>query len=119
MIACLGAGCGSDDTTTMDLSADLSAPVADLSVPADLSVVSQCGQPGDPGNSVGVGKYCVVQADCRSGTICTHAFVAAEYFCTIPCSPSNPSMCGENAGCACNSGQCGCLPAACGGLPEG
>jgi hypothetical protein len=113
------AGCG-DDGGAADFGADLSASPADMSAVRDLSIYSTCGHPGDPGNSIGVGKFCVVQGDCStSGTVCAHPFSPDDYFCTLPCSPGNPATCGENANCVCQNNQCGCLPAACGGLPQG
>lgn len=119
LLACLAVGCGSDGARPLDLAvADLSLPV-DQSVPLDLTVPSRCGHPGDPGNSLGIGKYCVVQSDCTQGTLCAHPFSEPDYFCTLPCSPSNPSGCGEGAGCDCQNNQCGCLPFVCGGLPAG
>jgi hypothetical protein len=116
-----GAGCGSDTTSSPDLAAgaDLSVSL-DLTPPDDLVFSSSCGQPGDPGNALGVGKFCVMQTDCKNGTICTHPFNPSVYFCTMSCSSGGAAtQCGDNAICQCQSGQCGCVPAICAGLPEG
>ena len=117
-----GAGCGSDTNSSADLATeapDLSAS-PDLTPPPDLVFSSSCGQPGDPGNALGVGKYCVMQTDCMSGTICTHPFNASVYFCTMPCSDTGAAtQCGDGALCQCQNGQCGCVPAMCAALPEG
>lgn len=111
--------CGTDAASEMDLGHDLSAAAVDMRPVRDLTFYSTCGHPGDPGNSIGVGKYCEVQGDCSTGgTVCSHPFSPEDYFCTLPCSPGTPT-CGENANCVCQNKQCGCLPVACGGLPQG
>jgi len=106
--ALLLVGCGGGgDTTAMD-----------MTVAADLTLNSNCGHPGDVGNSFGVGKFCQHQSDCAGTpkpTLCTQLGDPNNYFCTIQC--SNPDAgageCGENARCACSGGQCGCYPTSC------
>src|SRR5262249_44167117 len=114
------AGCG-DESQVMMMN-DLSSFTPDLSMDMaveDLTFVSSCGTPGDPGNAKGVGKFCSVQGDCLQGTICTHAFSADDYFCTIPCSSRGAAdQCGTGAGCTCSTGGCGCVPAACLPTPQ-
>jgi hypothetical protein len=114
-------GCGSDPAPAPDMAvaADLSAS-PDLTMAEDLASSSSCGQPGDPGNALGVGKYCTGQGDCGAGTICTHLFDPTVYFCTKACSSNGASnQCGDGAVCQCQSVQCGCVPAVCVSLPEG
>lgn len=93
-------------------------PAVDMSVPADMTFFSCCGKPGDTGNSKGVGKYCKVQADCNSGTLCAYVFQPQKqsYFCLVTCSgASDTTTCGENATCTQDSstGAYGCVPSAC------
>ncbi len=91
----------------------------DMTATKDMSVnkPSQCGKPGDTGNSKGVGKYCEVLNDCgdnTGATICSSlgngATPSADdtYFCTMVCTAGNNAACGENATCQCQGGQCGC-----------
>ena len=49
----LAVGCGGDNGSNP----------ADMAMP-DLFVLSQCGHPGDVGNSLGVGRYCTKVSDC-------------------------------------------------------
>jgi hypothetical protein len=98
-----------------DLKMTTSADMTTLSY--DLSGVSCCGQPGDPGNTLGVGKYCTMQSDCTtSGTFCVYAIQPAKhsYFCTKSCSGPTDS-CGEGASCTQDSGSglYGCVPNLC------
>jgi hypothetical protein len=99
------AGCGGDDEPA-----------------AGPDLGSQCGHPGDTGNSLGVGKYCQEISDCHNNTranICSTLGSNTTFFCTFACNPNadmgNP--CGENAICACGSGGaasgCGCYPTSC------
>lgn len=103
------AACGSSETS-VDAGHDLSAA-------RDLSFQSDCGHPGDVGNSLGVGKFCMTIADCASNskaTVCTTLGSDTDFFCTMVCSSTGPAdQCGENARCACDNGQCGCFPTAC------
>jgi hypothetical protein len=124
LVLCI-VGCGSSDTSSNDLS---TTPTPDLSMTApkpDMTVVSVCGHPGDPGNSVGVGKYCMQASDCSGNTkakICTTIQSTDTFFCTTTCATS--ADCGEAAGCFATDGTpcpgtglCGCTPLSC--LPPG
>jgi hypothetical protein len=76
----------------------------------------QCGKPGDPGNSIGVGKYCDTLVDClgNSGaTLCATLGDPGAHFCTTTCTQGNNAACGEKATCQCQGTQCGCFPDAC------
>lgn len=94
----------------------------DLSHVKDMAVTSICGHPGDTGNSLGVGKYCVSPVtDCANNgkaTLCTTIGSSNTFFCTFPCTPSDMgNECGEDASCQCGSGGsqsgCGCFPDRC------
>ncbi len=81
---------------------------------------SGCGHPGDKGNSLGVGSFCVTSSDCacNSGApLCSTLGGPGTDFCTNLCTPSDgggDSGCGENASCFCQgAGQCGCTPNTC------
>jgi hypothetical protein len=84
---------------------------------------SACGQPCDPGNSMGIGKFCNNIHDCMGSpipTLCATLGNPSEHFCTAMCSPEDagddagfPKNCGENATCQCQGGQCGCYPTTC------
>ncbi len=84
---------------------------------------SACGQPCDPGNSLGIGKFCSGLGDCNGTmipTICATLGDPSEHFCTAMCAPADasddagfPKDCGENATCQCQGGQCGCFPSSC------
>lgn len=97
-----------------------SPAAADLAVPWDFTFRSNCGQPGEGGNSLGVGQFCQKSSDCRmnaKATLCTTIADPDNYFCTFPCSKNGPpDQCGENARCACQ-GSCGCFPTRCDGAP--
>jgi hypothetical protein len=89
---------------------------ADLSMP-DLAFKSNCGKPGDVGNSIGIGKFCMKQSMCDPGTVCTQLGDPDNYFCTKACSNADGGAvdCGENAHCQCDpmGRGCGCFPDAC------
>jgi hypothetical protein len=84
---------------------------------------SACGQPCDPGNNLGIGKFCNYISDCTGSpiaTVCATLGVANEHFCTAVCEPPDaddeagfPTNCGDNATCQCQGGQCGCFPNSC------
>jgi hypothetical protein len=95
------------------------------------SETCHCGQPGDVGNSLGVGKYCQHPGDC-SGTkaiLCSTLGGPSTSFCTFLCTPTPdggveagadageagaPTDCGEGATCLCESTEaCGCVPIDC------
>lgn len=110
---------------------------ADMAVPPDMTtLLSQCGQPGDKGNSLGVGKFCTKIADCFGDGVQTNICSSLgngstpsaddTYFCTIyPCRKAGDggtgSSCGEDATCTCGSGGgmsgCACTPNRCLGSP--
>ena len=106
-------GCGSPQT--MVAPRDLS--VADKSRVIDLTFVSDCGKPGDVGNSLGVGKFCSKLTDCEGNgkaVLCTILGDDRNFYCTFACKPSDAGdECGENAHCACSTGGCGCFPDRC------
>ncbi len=91
----------------------------------DMSIVdlaSLCGHPGDKGNSLGVGQYCQVLADCTGkASICSTLGSNNTFFCTFVChqaSDAGPATdCGENATCFCgsqgSSSGCACYPTSC------
>lgn len=86
---------------------------------------SNCGRPGDKGNSLGVGQFCVNISDCETNSkarLCTTFGDPENYFCTFRCSPDAdpPNVCGESARCACNDkgSACGCFPTRCDGPPS-
>ena len=85
----------------------------------DMSVHSCCGMPGDTGNSLGVGKYCTMLADCASNsmaTLCTTIASTTTFFCTFPCNmpvDGGTDPCGTGASCLCQTGGCGCVPTSC------
>ena len=77
---------------------------------------TQCGHMGDPGNALGVGKYCDGLTDCfgLNAGICATLGDPNAHFCTKLCSQSgDAAQCGDNASCECQGGQCGCTPTAC------
>jgi hypothetical protein len=89
---------------------------------------SQCGHPGDKGNSIGVGSFCVTSNDCvncngsaNGVDLCSDLGGPGEYFCTKICiappdagaDGGGDSGCGENATCECQGAQCGCTPNSC------
>jgi hypothetical protein len=93
----------------------------------DLTFFSCCGQPGDPGDNLAIGKFCRVTLDCPQSPI---HFCSADqlpqkhsYFCTIPCSStSDTTTCGASAKCLFNPDLqgYGCVPTTCiNNLPPG
>jgi hypothetical protein len=120
------AACGSSGGgTTVDMSTP--ADLAKVKAPDMTVLISQCGQPGDVGNSIGVGKFCTKQSDCNTGNLKTNLCSAIgnsggagdTYFCTVfPCHlDGGVAECGENATCECGSGGgmtgCACTPNSC------
>lgn len=91
----------------------------------DMTIfMSDCGKPGDVGNSLGVGKFCTAGefvAQCgmnAKANLCANLGDAKNFFCTFQCDGTDAGaadQCGENAICACDSkGRgCGCFPTAC------
>ncbi len=88
----------------------------------DAGFDSKCGNPGDQGNELGIGKFCKNQQDCvnnQSATLCSILGDDTTHFCTKTC--KNPDggeagadECGTATACTCNEqGQCGCTPTKC------
>jgi hypothetical protein len=84
---------------------------------------SLCGHPGDVGNSLGVGKFCLKLEDCQTNsqaTICSSLGNDPmmphmnSFFCTMQCTTSSPAgFCGTGASCQCGAAGCGCAPVTC------
>ncbi len=99
---------------------------SDMGASGDMALNSCCGKPGDPGNSKGVGQFCMEHGDCTgAAALCSWAVAPQKraYFCTLPCSPDMGSTaCGENSVCQFDSSfqAYGCVPSACiANLPAG
>lgn len=109
VVACalLSPGCG-DESTPATSGSDAGA---------DAEFVSNCGHPGDVGNSLGVGKFCLSLSDCSENVqafLCTQIANPDNYFCTFACkADGGVDQCGEAASCQCSGNQCGCFPDAC------
>lgn len=92
---------------------DLAAPVArDM----HATPTSCCGVPGNPGNELGVGKFCQSSFDCTSqkANICASTFAPNLTFCTTGCMMGgDPAQCGSGAVCQCANMQCACVPGEC------
>lgn len=108
------AGCSGGGSTAQDMSMSKSEDMATFK--------SNCGKPGDVGNSLGVGKFCEKLTDCSDNpkaTLCAKLGDPDNYFCTFVCNGGDAGAdeCGENARCACDPGSmgrgCGCFPIAC------
>jgi hypothetical protein len=104
-----------------------SGGVVDMTVPktGDLSgPASACGHPGDVGNSIGVGKYCMSIFDCPStAIICTAINNANEpandqtFFCTTTCKGlTDTTTCGAGAACLMQGANLACVPTSCGSV---
>jgi hypothetical protein len=119
LMVVLLAGCG-EGTSSTDAATDQGA-MGDLT-----GTLTQCGQPGDTGNSLGVGQYCTIQGpDCPSGggahvLLCSALTNGSTpsptdtFFCSFTCeATSPPDFCGENAACLCDSRGCACIPTHC------
>lgn len=77
---------------------------------------SICGEPGDVGNEVGVGKFCETLNDCSDtvdARLCANLGDEDAHFCTRTCTEGDSSVCGTGATCTCGNGGCGCTPDAC------
>jgi hypothetical protein len=76
-----------------------------------------CGQPGDTGNELGVGKYCNGFGDCTGmANLCANLGDPQLHFCTMVCQMGG--NCGAGAACQCQGSQCGCLPNSCLTMPS-
>ncbi len=94
-----------------------------------LTADSCCGFPGDRGNELGVGQFCVNDDYCarndgaRTCSSAENGLTDHEsFFCTMPCDPgAEGNTCGEGAACECEEEiGCGCTPIACSeNPPEG
>lgn len=80
-----------------------------------VCVPGSCGNPGDAGNELGVGRYCDTTADCAGlpASVCAFAYDGSlPHVCIVaPC--DGATNCGASATCTCNALGCGCLPDAC------
>jgi hypothetical protein len=87
--------------------------------PAVDAFYSICGNPGDTGNELGVGRFCREISDCAPTTnakLCANLGDPAAFFCTRTCNPMMDVMqqCGTATTCTCNNGgSCGCTPNSC------
>ena len=97
--------CGGDEGATK---------VPDASVDA---FESDCGKPGDPGNELGIGKFCASLNDCsttQSAPLCSSLGDPNTHFCTKTCPMGSTDACGAGAECTCDdNNRCGCTPSAC------
>jgi hypothetical protein len=119
LVALVGGGCGGGGSPAA--SPDLAMSTSGGG--GDMDVYSLCGHPGDPGNSLGVGKYCMDSSSCmgKMAAVCSTLMPIPQgpiYFCTFPCSPTSPTpQCAEGATCTClsanNPNECGCVPDVC------
>jgi hypothetical protein len=112
----LDSGSGSTDSGTTTMGGDACVAPYDAAAYAN----SGCGHPGDKGNSIGVGSFCVTSNDCmcNSGAnLCSTLGGPGTDFCTTLCMPvdgGGDAGCGENATCFCQGpGACGCTPNSC------
>jgi hypothetical protein len=82
---------------------------------------SCCGVSGNPGNELGVGKFCNNSFDCtgRPANICASTFAPQLHFCTKACSMTAPNDCGSGATCQCVGTNCACAPGECVTPPPG
>lgn len=81
---------------------------------------STCGEPGDMGNELGIGKFCTGFGDCAmtpAAPLCSIAGDSTTFFCTKTCTSGGPAdQCGTATSCTCNTNtppQCGCTPNSC------
>ena len=91
-----------------------SGPACDAGmVDSDAGV---CSQPCNPGNELGVGKYCDDSSACAgtAAAICAALFRPGQNYCTRVCTTAGTDpACGTGATCACSGAQCGCVPNYC------
>jgi hypothetical protein len=131
IVGCGGGGGGTGTGGNGPSSGDLaSAAPADLTsaTPADFASGTTstdmagasalcCGQPGDAGNELGVGKYCSGFGDCTGmANLCSTLGDPQLHFCTMVCQMGG--NCGTGATCQCQGGQCGCFPNSCMNMPS-
>ncbi|MCU1278067.1 MAG: hypothetical protein JWM53_1613 [bacterium] len=117
-----GSGGGGGDlasTSPADLSSSASPDLASGTTSTDMAGGSGlcCGQPGDAGNELGVGKYCSGFGDCTGmANLCSTLGDPQLHFCTMVCQMGG--NCGTGATCQCQGGQCGCFPDSCMNMPS-
>jgi hypothetical protein len=98
--------CGGGESATPDAPAPDTQPFE-----------SDCGFPGDPGNELGIGKFCASLSDCsdtEAAPLCSTLGDPNTHFCTKRCDMGSTDQCGTSTECTCNgSNQCGCTPTTC------
>ena len=109
LAAVVAGACGSNKTSQM--------PDATIDASHDASQ-SKCGNPGDVGNELGIGKFCATLTDCDStpmAPLCSSLGDPKTHFCTKTCQATGSAdQCGTGAMCTCgSSNECGCTPTAC------
>jgi hypothetical protein len=78
--------------------------------------VPECGVPGDLGNELGIGQFCLKSTECKAtAPFCTAAFLKQFHYCTALCDPAKDvvAQCGQDTICSCGGGGCGCTPIVC------
>src|SRR5438876_12197058 len=85
-------GCGQKTSGSSAPAVDMAGADLAKGEPPDLRAgpdltgfMSECGQPGDEGNELGVGRFCTSQDDCANNTratLCSHLIRPNSYFCT-------------------------------------
>jgi hypothetical protein len=107
---------GADMATT---GGDMATTGGDMTTTGGDMTALCCGQPGDVGNNLGVGKYCADLTGCGNNgmaTICSTLGDPMLHFCTFLCQMGD--NCGTGASCQCNNqGQCACFPDSCANMP--
>jgi hypothetical protein len=102
---------------------DLGPPLRDLAFPIDSSSSSwRCGRPGDRGDALGIGAFCLQLSDCintRTAHICATLDDNTAHYCTMTCG-GDAGTCGDTATCM-PSGKLGnlCVPNTCLALDGG
>ena len=79
---------------------------------------SICGKPGDMGNELGIGKFCLNQSSGECATtanapLCSSLGNAMTHFCTKTCTMGSTDQCGTATTCTCQGSSCGCTPTSC------
>jgi hypothetical protein len=114
-----GTGTGGNGSIS-DLASAPSADLASGTTSHDMAGGGSalcCGQPGDAGNELGVGKYCSGFGDCTGmANLCSTLGDPQLHFCTMVCQAGG--NCGTGATCQCQGGQCGCFPDSCMNMPS-
>jgi hypothetical protein len=78
--------------------------------------MSICGNPGDMGNSMGVGKYCNAASDCMglAASLCSTLGNKMTHFCTEFCkTDGGATQCGDMASCITQGNFTVCVPDSC------